>query len=34
MKAYVGVEVQLHSCLTLAIDGIEWSIALPGRFIK
>jgi hypothetical protein len=32
MKAYVGVEVYIHSLLTLAQDGGEWLISRPGRF--
>jgi len=32
MKLYVGVEVQLHSFLTSAIDGGEWSASRSGRF--
>jgi hypothetical protein len=32
MKTYVGVEVQLHSFLTSALDGSEWSASQPGRF--
>jgi hypothetical protein len=31
MKAYLGVEVQLHSW-TLALDGDEWLASRPGRF--
>jgi hypothetical protein len=31
MKA--GVEVQLHTFLTSALDGGEWSVSRPGRFI-
>ena len=27
-----GVEVQLHSFLTLALDGGEWSKSSPGLF--
>jgi hypothetical protein len=25
MKAYVGMEIQLHAFLTSALDGDEWS---------
>jgi hypothetical protein len=32
MKRYSGVEVQLHSFLTSALEGVEWSVSLPGRF--
>jgi hypothetical protein len=32
MKAYGGVEVQLHAFLTSVIHGREWSSARPGRF--
>jgi hypothetical protein len=32
MKAYWGVEVQLHAFLTLALNGGEWSASRPGRF--
>jgi len=32
MKAYRGVEVQLHSFLTMALDGSQWSVSLPGSF--
>jgi hypothetical protein len=32
MKTYWGVEVQLHSFLTSALDGGEWSASRPGRF--
>jgi hypothetical protein len=28
-----GVEVYLHSFLTSALDGREWSRSSPGRFI-
>jgi hypothetical protein len=31
MKTYWGVEVQLHACLTSALDGDEWSASRPGR---
>jgi hypothetical protein len=30
MKEYWGVEVSLHSFLTLALDGGEWSASRPG----
>jgi hypothetical protein len=30
MKAYWGV--QLHTFLTSALDGSEWSASRPGRF--
>jgi hypothetical protein len=33
MKTYVGMEVQLHTLLTSAIDGGKWSVSRPGRFI-
>ena len=29
----MGVEVQLQSFLTSALDGCEWSVSHPGRFI-
>jgi hypothetical protein len=32
MKAYWGVEVQLHAFLTLALDGGEWSAPRPVHF--
>jgi hypothetical protein len=32
MKAYWGMEVQLHACFTSALDGGEWSASRPGRF--
>jgi len=28
------VEVQLHAFLTSALDGGEWSVSGPGRFIR
>jgi hypothetical protein len=33
MKAYVGVEVKLHSFLTLALH-VERSASQPGRFVS
>jgi hypothetical protein len=32
MKAYGGVDVQVHIFLTSALDGREWSASRPGRF--
>jgi len=32
MKAYWGVEVQLHVFLTSALIGSEWSDSRSGRF--
>jgi hypothetical protein len=32
MKANMGVEVQPHSFLTMALDGGEWSASQPGHF--
>jgi len=32
MKTYGRVELKLHSFLTLALDGGEWSVSRPGRF--
>jgi hypothetical protein len=31
MKTYGEVEIQLHVSLTLALDGDEWLVSLPGR---
>jgi len=30
MKAYEGVEIQLHSFLISALNGSEWSASRPG----
>jgi hypothetical protein len=32
MKAYGGVDVQIHIFLTSALAGGEWSASRPGRF--
>jgi hypothetical protein len=32
MKAYSGVEVQLHAFLISALEGDEYSASHPGRF--
>jgi hypothetical protein len=32
IKTYRGVEARLHSFLTSAVDGDEWSASRPGRF--
>jgi hypothetical protein len=32
MKAYVGLDVQVHIFLTSALAGGEWSDSRPGRF--
>jgi hypothetical protein len=32
MKAYWGVEVQLHAFSISVLDGGEWSASRPGRF--
>jgi hypothetical protein len=32
MKAYGGVDVQIHVFLTLALTGVEWSASRPCRF--
>jgi hypothetical protein len=32
MKAYRGVDVQIHIFLTSALAGGEWSASRPGRF--
>jgi hypothetical protein len=32
MKTYGVMEVQLHSFLTLVLDGGEWLASQPGRF--
>ena len=31
MQAFGVMEVQLHSFLTSALDGSEWSVSLPSR---
>jgi len=31
MKMHCGVEVQLHTFLTLALNGGEWSALPPGE---
>jgi len=32
MKAYTGVEIQLHVFLNPALDGEEWSASCPDSF--
>ena len=32
VKAYGGVDLQLHSFLALTLDGGEWSVSGSGRF--
>jgi hypothetical protein len=32
MKAYGGVDEYIHSFLTSALTGGEWSASRPGRF--
>jgi hypothetical protein len=32
MKAYGGMDVQIHIFLTSALVGCEWSASRPGRF--
>ena len=32
MKVHVKVEAWLHSFLTPALDGAEWSVSYPSRF--
>jgi hypothetical protein len=34
MKAYWGVEVELHAFLTSALDGGDWSASRPGHFTR
>jgi hypothetical protein len=34
MKTYATVEVQLHSFITSALDGGEWSASHRGRFTQ
>jgi hypothetical protein len=34
MKAYEGVDVQIHIFLTSALAGVERSASHPGRFIR
>jgi hypothetical protein len=33
MKTYGGMEVSLHTFLTSAVDGDEWSVSRRSRFI-
>lgn len=33
MKAYMGVDVLLHSLLTSVLGGGEWTTSLPDRII-
>jgi hypothetical protein len=33
MKAYWGLEVQIHTFFDLAVYGGEWSGSRPGHFI-
>jgi hypothetical protein len=33
MKVWWEVEVQIHAFLTSALDGCQWSVSRPGRFI-
>jgi hypothetical protein len=33
MKAYGGVDVQIHIIMTSALVRGEWSASCPGRFI-
>jgi hypothetical protein len=32
MKAYGGVDIKIHICLTSALGEGEWSASRPGRF--
>jgi hypothetical protein len=32
VKAYGGVELLIHSLVTLTLDGGDWSASGPGRF--
>jgi hypothetical protein len=32
MKAYGGVDVEIHTFLNSALDGGKWSASRPGRF--
>jgi hypothetical protein len=32
MKAYGGADIEIHSFLTSALVGGEWSASRPGRF--
>jgi hypothetical protein len=32
MKAYGGIDKQIHVYLTWALVGGEWSVSRPGRF--
>jgi hypothetical protein len=34
MKTYWGVDVQIQAFLISALDGSEWSVSRPGRFIR
>ena len=34
IKVYGGVEIQLHSFLTSALEGDEWSASCPESFLS